>query len=99
MTELNKKFKFKKSVRHCTTDNQKITFFENNLEAFFSNSKTGTNSANEILSNEIDDAFYVYANMKKMSEKELEDLKKLSWKDYPRNFKVFLFDFCILNAD
>ena len=37
--------------------------------------------------------------MKKLSETELEELKSLRWDEYPENFKIFLFDFCILNGD
>ena len=37
--------------------------------------------------------------MKKLSKKKLEELKSLTWNEYPKNFKIFLFDFWILNSD
>ena len=80
------------------TDHQKIEFFNSSKEAFFTDSNETTLWCNEI-PKDLDDAFYVYANMKKLSEKELEELKSLNWKEYPKILKIFLFDFCILNGD
>ena len=79
----------------CNTDKQKIDFFDTHQEAFI---PIGS-SVNENLPQQIDDAFYVYANMKRMTEEELEELKQLTWKNYPPNFKIFLFDFCFLNTE
>ena len=86
-------------AKGCRTDNQKIEFFDSSKEAFFTDSNESTSSVNEEIPKDLDDGFYVYANMKKLSETELEELKSLPWNEYPENFKIFLFDFCILNSD
>tara|TARA_Y100001968_G_scaffold298057_1_gene307653 strand:- start:676 stop:897 length:222 start_codon:yes stop_codon:yes gene_type:complete len=33
--------------------------------------------------------FYVYANMKRITEDELGEVKELTWKNYPTNFIIF----------
>ncbi len=86
-------------AKGCRTDPQKIEFFDSSKEAFFTDSNESTSSVNEDIPKDLDDGFYVYENMKKLSETELEELKSLTWKKYPENFKIFLFDFCILNGD
>ena len=78
-------------------DHQKIKFYDDHMEAFFFESNTPAVTLNENLPKDIYDAFYVYANMKRMNEEELEKFKGLNWKDFPDNFKIFLFDFCISN--
>ena len=90
---------FGEKAKECKTDHQKIEFFDSSKEAFFNDSNESTSSVNEDITKDLDDGFYVYANMKKFSETELEELKSLTWKEYPENFKIFLFDFCILNGD
>ena len=89
---------FGEIAKGCRTDHQKIEFFDSCKEAFFTDSSASTISINENIPKELDDGFYVYANMKKLSESELEELKSLKWKEYPQNLKIFLFDFCILNG-
>ena len=85
-------------AKGCRTDHQKIEFFDSSKEAFFTDSNESTSSVKEDIPKDLDEGFYVYANMKKLSETELEELKSLPWKEYPENFKIFLFDFCILNG-
>tara|TARA_B100000965_G_scaffold294230_1_gene252201 strand:+ start:75 stop:425 length:351 start_codon:yes stop_codon:yes gene_type:complete len=89
---------FGEIAKGCKTDHQKIEFFDSSKEAFFTDSNESTISANEKIPKDLDDGFYVYANMKKLSETELDELKSLNWNEYPDNFKIFLFDFCILNG-
>ena len=90
---------FGEKAKRCKTDRQKIEFFNSTKEAFFIHSNESTYLVNECIPNDLDDAFYVYANMKRLNERELMNLRKLNWIDYPKNFKIFLFDFCILNGD
>tara|TARA_Y100001968_G_scaffold314979_1_gene341070 strand:+ start:93 stop:446 length:354 start_codon:yes stop_codon:yes gene_type:complete len=90
---------FGRKANECKNDIQKIEFFDTSKEAFFDDSNKSKRSINNKISKELDDAFYVYANMKRLDEKEFEDLKSLTWKEYPDNLKIFLFDFCILNGD
>tara|TARA_B100000700_G_scaffold263212_1_gene300221 strand:- start:403 stop:762 length:360 start_codon:yes stop_codon:yes gene_type:complete len=96
--ESNNKAKLAKLAKKCKTDNQKIDFFDSYQEAFFSDLNAGSFSMKENVLKALDDAFYVYANMKRFTEDEFDELKELTWKDYPRNFKIFLFDFCILDS-
>ncbi len=96
MIELNNKSKFGKLAKKCKTDIQKVDFFNNYQEAFVLD-KADENFFN--VSKEIDDAFYIYANMKRMTEDELDELRKMYWINYPKNFKIFLFDFCFLNTN
>ena len=95
MIALNKNPELINIAEKCNTDDQKVEFFDQNHLAFFSESISEKIFFKDNIPKIIDDAFYVYANMKRMSEKELEALKKLPYIDYPRNFKIFLFDFCI----
>ena len=90
---------FGEIAKGCRTDHQKIEFFDSSKEAFFTDSNESTILVSENVPKDLDDAFYVYANMKKLEEKELEELKNLAWRDYPEIFKIFLFDFCILNGN
>ena len=90
---------FGEIAKGCRTDHQKIKFFDSSKKAFFTDSIESTSSVNEDIPKDLDDGFYVYANMKKLCETELEELKSLPWKEYPENFKILLFDFCILNGD
>tara|TARA_Y100001968_G_C19148692_1_gene615065 strand:- start:387 stop:695 length:309 start_codon:yes stop_codon:yes gene_type:complete len=89
--------KMKVIAKEYKNDYQKVNFFDNHMAAFFSFSNTTDESRNENISKDVDDAFYIYANMKRMTEKEFEKFKELKWNEYPRNFKIFLFDYCILN--
>ena len=91
--------KFGEIAKECKSDLQKIEFVDSFKEAFFIYSDESKLSVSENIPKDLDDAFYVYANMKKLNETELEELKEKMWNEYPENFKIFLFDFCILNGD
>ena len=93
MSELNTHRNFYDIARNCNSDNQKIDFFDNYYHVFAHVSEDGKILVDKTLPNDIDDAFYVYANMKRMSQIELDDLRELSCRNYPTSFKVFLFDF------
>ena len=90
---------FGEKAKVCRTDNQKVKFFDSSKEAFFIHSIKSNSSVTKNIPKDLDDAFYVYANMKKMNEKELHGLQSLRWTEYPKNLKIFLFDFCILNSE
>ena len=98
MTVLNTNSNLGKLAKDCNTDTQKIDFFDFHHEVFVP-VKTDDFSFPDDVSKEIDDAFYVYANMKRMTENELNELRKLNWKNYPPNFKIFLVDFCFLTTN
>ena len=85
-------------AKKCKTDDQKIDFFNSYKEAFFIDSKESNFSVKDNMTKDLDDAFYIYANMKRLNETELEELKIMSWNEYPKNFKIFLFDYCIING-
>ena len=89
---------FGEKAKKCKTDQKKIEFFDTSREAFFIESSYSSLSDEEKIPKELDDGYYVYANMKKLNERELEELKSLPWCKHPEILKVFLFDFCILNG-
>ena len=89
-TKIEQLAEMKVLAKKYKSDYQKIEFFDNYLEPFFRESDI---TLYENLPKEIDDAFYIYANMKRMNEEELNELKGLNWKKYPENFKIFIFDF------
>ena len=93
MTELNNQSKFGNLAKKCKTDIQKINFFNKYQEAFVPDKTDKIFFLKGNVSKEIDDAFYVYANMKRMTEEELDELRGLNLVNYPTNFKIFLFDF------
>ena len=99
MIDLNNKFKFDKLAKECKSDIQKINFFNTYQEAFVPDKSDNLFLLKDNVSKEIDDAFYVYANMKRMTEEELDEFMKLTWINYPENFKIFLFDFCFFNTN
>ena len=80
-------------AKKCQSDIQKIEFFETYQSAFFHNGDTTEFLISDKFTKELDDAFYVYANMKKMTEDEFENFKDLEWRNFPSQFKIFLFDF------
>ena len=80
---------FGEIAKECKTDHQKIEFFDSSKEAFFTDSNQSTSSVNEDFPKDLDDAFYVQANMKKLSETELEELKSMKWKEYQKTLKYF----------
>ena len=92
------KRRFIEKAKRCINDQQKIEFFDSCKEAFFIDQNQSSLSIKKNLPKDLDDAFYVYANMKKLNEIEFEELKSLMWCEYPENLKIFLFDFCILNG-
>ena len=90
---------FVEKAKTCSTDQKKIEFFDTSREAFFIESSNSSQSNEENIPKDLDDGYYVFANMKKLNEKELEALKSLPWLKHPEVLKVFLFDFCILNGN
>ena len=92
-TKIEQLAEMKVLAKKYKSDYQKIEFFDNYLETFFGESHITDITLYENLPKEIDDAFYIYANMKRMNEEELNELKGLNWRKYPGNFKIFIFDF------
>ena len=90
---------FGEKAKRCRTDQKKIEFFDTSREAFFIGSSNSSQSNEENIPKDLDDGYYVFANMKKLNERELEELRCLPWCQHPEILKVFLFDFCILNGN
>ena len=90
---------FGEKAKRCRTDQKKIEFFDTSREAFFIESSDSSLSKEGNIPKDLDDGYYVFANMKKLNERELKELKSLPWCKHPEILKVFLFDFCILNGD
>ena len=90
---------FGEKAKRCRTDQTKIEFFDTCREAFFIESTDSALSNEENIPKDLDDGYYVFANMKKLNETELEELKNIPWCEHPEILKIFLFDFCILNGN
>ena len=90
---------FGEKAKRCKTDKKKVEFFDTYREAFFIESSNSAISNEVKITKELDDGYYVFANMKKLNERELEELKNLPWCKHPEILKLFLFDFCILNGN
>ena len=90
---------FGEKAKKCRTDQKKIEFFDTYREAFFIESSDSDLSNEGNIPKDLDDGYYVFANMKKLNERELEALKNLPWHKHPEVLKIFLFDFCILNGN
>ena len=84
---------FGEIAKGCRTDNQKIEFFDSSKEAFFNDSNESINLVNEDIPKDLDDGFYVYANMKKLSEAELEELKVLHGRIAQKTLRYFYLIF------
>ena len=80
---------FGEIAKGCRTDQQKIEFFDSCQEAFFSNSNEVVLSVNEKIPKDLDDGFYVYANMKKLNETELGELRSRPGKNTPNTLSYF----------
>ena len=63
---------FGEIAKGCRTDKQKIEFFDASKEAFFTDSNESTSSGNEDIPKDLDDGFYVYANMKNLVKRSLK---------------------------
>ena len=90
---------FGAKAQRCRTDEKKIEFFDTFREAFFIESYDSDLFNEQNIPKDLDDGYYVFANMKKLSESELEELRCLPWSQHPKILKVFLFDYCILNGN
>jgi len=90
---------FGNKAKGCRTDHQKLNFSIHAEKAFFIDSDVPSLAVYENITKDLDDAFYVYANMKKLNETEFQELKSKTWREYPENLKIFLSDYCILNSD
>ena len=80
---------FGEIAKGCRTDQQKIEFFDSSKEAFFTDSNESTRSVNEDIPKDLDNGFYVYANMKKLSETELEELKSCHGMNTQKTLRYF----------
>ena len=71
---------FGNKAKGCRDGHQKIEFFDLCQEVLFTNSNESTLTINENALKDLDDSFYVYANMKMLNETKLEELRSLIWK-------------------
>ena len=72
MIQSTERSNFDKLAKACITDVQKVDFFDRYQAAFFHGIADGNLSLNKDVPKDIDDAYHIYANMKRMSESELD---------------------------
>ena len=80
---------FGEIAKGCRTDTQKIKFFDSSREAFLTDTIDGPLSVNENIAKDLDDGYYVYANMKKINETEIEELKVSPRINTQKNLRYF----------
>ncbi len=80
-------------ARMSETDDQKIRFFDENQKAFF----LDPNSL------EFDNALKSYADKQEINEEKAkaltEELEEMKWLELPESFKLYAFQYCILDGD
>ena len=67
----------------------KVVFFDENEEAFYLDSKQGE---------EFENCKYTFCENKGLASEEADEFQSNSWESFPREFKVFAFDYCIING-
>ena len=63
---------------------KKLDFSIHIKKHFFSDSNEAQISVNKNIPKDLVDGFFVQANMKKLKEKELEELRSLKWREYQK---------------
>lgn len=71
------------------TVSEKIKFFDENQKAFFLN----------IDSSEFEDSLTAHAKNNGLTDDELERLQDMKWRELPEEFKLFAFQYCIIDGD
>ena len=89
MTDQEKLQKYWKIAKGLKRDDEKIDFFDSNEEAFYLDPEEGDEFQNAKLS---------YCAEKNFSEEETDCFEDFSWKDFTKEFKLYAFQYCILEG-
>ena len=71
------------------SDQAKVVFFDENEEAF---------NLVPAQAEELENCKQNYCAEKNWNNQETDDFQELGWEEYPNEFKVFAFDYCIHNG-
>ena len=75
--------------KEAKTDKEKTNFFDKNEEAFYLDSEERDEFQNAKLS---------YCAERNFSDEETDDFDQLSWSSFPSDFKLYAFEYCILDG-
>ena len=74
-----------KQAIKAKTDAEKISFFNENQQAFFL----------DPTSSEFEGACAEFGSKQQMNEEQFEAMQEMKWIELPDEFKIFAFDYCI----
>ena len=89
MTEQEKLQHYWQLAIDIKTDDEKAIFFDQNEEAFSLDPGEG---------DELQNAKYSFCEEMAFSQDESDDFEENSWKSFPKEFKVYAFNYCILDG-
>ena len=79
---------YKKLSKEISSQEDKITFFDQNQKAFYV----------DFYSDSWSKMMESYAKVENLSSEQLNEIEEMKWKDMPDVLKIFAYDFCILNG-
>tara|TARA_B100000902_G_scaffold237360_1_gene224849 strand:- start:137 stop:421 length:285 start_codon:yes stop_codon:yes gene_type:complete len=79
---------YKKLSKEISSQEDKITFFDQNQKAFYV----------DFYSDSWSKMMESYAKVENLSSEQLNEIEEMKWKEMPEGLKVFAYDFCILNG-
>ena len=89
MLEQDQLLHYWKLSKLVKSEDAKAAFFEQNQEAFYLDLRQGE---------EFENCKHTFSAEKGLDIEETEDFQDNSWESFPREFKIFAFDYCILSG-
>ena len=79
---------YKELSRSVVTNEQKISFFNENQKAFYLDNFSSTWG----------NMMEAYEKEENLSSQQLNEIEEMQWQDMPEALKIFAYDFCIKNG-
>ena len=79
---------YKQLSKKVSTEQDKISFFDQNQRAFYV----------DIYSDTWSKMMEAYAKTEHLSSEQLNKFEEMKWIEMPEGLKIFAYDFCILNG-
>ena len=79
---------YKQLSKKVSTEQDKISFFDQNQRAFYV----------DIYSDTWSKMMELYAKTENLSSEQLNKFEEMKWIEMPEGLKIFAYDFCILNG-
>ena len=89
MADQKQLLQYWKLAQLVKSEDAKVVFFDENEEAFFLDAAQGE---------ELENCKYTFCETKGFDSDETEDFQDNSWESFPKEFKVFAFEYCISNG-